>query len=535
MNSSIPTANDHGGAPASIATSTVPSFALTLHGITKRFGSNVANDDISLQLHRGEVLGLLGENGAGKTTLINILFGHYVADTGHIEVFGQRLAAGSPRAAIGAGIGLVHQHFTLAPNLTVLDNVMAGTESLWRPVSSRRKAREKLHALSLQFGLAVEPDAKVARLSVGERQRVEILKSLYRGARILVLDEPTAVLTPIEAVSLFEALGRMAAEGLSVILISHKLDEVLRVSGRVAILRAGRVVAVRAAHSVDRSALAELMVGRRVLRPPRQESRAGEPVLKLDKVDTRGGRGTRSLSGADLVVPARQIVALVGVAGNGQRAVIDLACGLASPRAGILEINGRTIRRASAAGMHAARVARIPEDRHEEGVVGDLRLWENGILEDLDDPRFVRLGWLRLRAARTQTARLIADFDIRCTGTEQRTRLLSGGNMQKLIIGRGLDAEPRLIVACQPTRGLDEGALVDVHTRLLQARQRGAGVLLITEDLDEALALADRIVVIQNGRVSAPMMGPRYDVQRIALMMLGDSETRATSQLDHAH
>jgi simple sugar transport system ATP-binding protein len=501
--------------------------ALALHRITKRFGDKLANDDISLRLGEGEVLGLLGENGAGKTTLINILFGHYVADAGHVEVFGRRLAAGSPRAAIAAGIGLVHQHFTLAANLTVLDNVMAGTQSLLRPVSSRRQARETLRALGRQFGLAVEPDAKVARLSVGERQRVEILKSLYRGARILVLDEPTAVLTPIESARLFEALGRMAAGGLSVVLISHKLDEVLRVSDRVAILRAGRIVADRAAAGLDRAALAELMVGRRVSRPQRQPLPAGEPVLRLEAVGTRAARGAPGLQGADLVVPARQIVALVGVAGNGQRAVIDLACGLAAPRAGRLEINGRAVRRARAAGLHAAGVARIPEDRHEEGVVGALRLWENAILEDLHDRRFVRWGWLRLRAARAQAARLIADFDIRGGGPEQRTGLLSGGNMQKLIIGRGLDADPRLIVACQPTRGLDEGAVADTHGRLLQARARGAGVLLVTEDLDEALGLADRIVVIQGGRLSAPLEGPDYDLRRIALMMLGEA--------DHAH
>ncbi|MEH3085268.1 MAG: ABC transporter ATP-binding protein [Xylophilus ampelinus] len=500
-----------------------PVPALALHRITKRFGDKLANDGISLRLGRGEVLGLLGENGAGKTTLINILFGHYVADAGHVEVFGERLAAGSPRAAIAAGIGLVHQHFTLAANLTVLDNVMAGTQSLLRPASSRRAAREALRALGGRFGLAVEPDARVAGLSVGERQRVEILKSLYRGARILVLDEPTAVLTPIESARLFEALGRMASEGLSVVLISHKLDEVLRVADRVAILRAGRIVAEREAAALDRAALAELMVGRRVVRPAREPLPAGEPVLRLDAVETRAVRGAPGLRDARLVVRARQVVALVGVAGNGQRAVIDLACGLATPRAGLLEINGRAVRRARAAGMHAAGVARIPEDRHEEGVVGDLRIWENAILEDLHDPRFVRWGWLRLRAAREHAARLIAGYDIRGCGPGHRTRLLSGGNMQKLIIGRGLDAGPRLIVACQPTRGLDEGAVADTHARLLQARARGAGVLLVTEDLDEALGLADCIVVVQGGRLSEPLPGPDYDLRRIALMMLGEA------------
>ena len=259
----------------------------------------------------------------------------------------------------------------------------------------------------------------------------------------------------------------------------------------------------------------------------------GEPVLRLEGVDTRGAAPLRD---ARLVVHARQIVALVGVAGNGQRAVIDLACGLAMPRAGLLEINGRRVRSARAAGLHAAGVARIPEDRHEEGVVGELRLWENAVLEDLHDPRFVRLGWLRRRAARAQAARLIADFDIRCGGTEQRTSLLSGGNMQKLIIGRGLDADPRFIVACQPTRGLDEGAVADTHGRLLQARGRGAGVLLVTEDLDEALGLADCIFVIQGGRISAPMTAP-YDLRRIALAMLGEAGTAPDSadRGRHAH
>ncbi|WP_198969284.1 ABC transporter ATP-binding protein [Xylophilus sp. ASV27] len=502
--------------------------ALVLQGITKRFGDHHANRDISLQLGRGEVLGLLGENGAGKTTLINILFGHYVADSGTVQAFGQALPPGSPRAAIAAGIGLVHQHFTLAPNLTVLDNVMAGTESLWRPATARRAAREALRALGEQFGLGVDPDARVASLSVGERQRVEILKSLYRKARVLVLDEPTAVLTPQESLTLFDTLKRMARHGLSVILISHKLDEVLRVADRVAILRAGELVAERAASSMDRASLAELMVGRRVQRPARQALAAGAPVFEMTDVGLHDKRGQALLEQARLLVPARQIVALVGVAGNGQRAVIDLACGLAVPGSGQLALHGRAVRRARAKGLHAAGVARIPEDRHEEGVVGELRLWENAILEDLDDPRFVRWGWLRRRAARRQTAALIRDYDIRCTGPEQRTGLLSGGNMQKLIIGRGLVAEPSFIVACQPTRGLDEGAVAEVHARLLEARGRGAGVLLVTEDLDEALGLADQIVVIQRGRLSAPMAAP-YDLQRIGLMMLGESKE------PHAH
>jgi ABC-type uncharacterized transport system ATPase subunit len=504
--------------------SPVRPVALSLTGITKRFGPVLANGDVSLELREGEILGLLGENGAGKTTLISILFGHYVADSGGIEVFGRRLPPGQPRAAIEAGIGLVHQHFTLAPNLTVLDNVLAGTESLWRPRSSRQAARERLRALSGQFGLAVDPDARVAQLSVGEQQRVEILKSLYRRARILVLDEPTAVLTPVESQRLFDTLRTMAASGLSVIVISHKLDEVLRICHRVAVLRGGRLVAQRPAAEVDRASLAELMVGRRVVRPRRQPLPSGAPVLTLARAGLRGSDG-RWLRDADLVVHSREIVGVVGVAGNGQRALLELAFGLCAPTAGRVVLAGRDVRRrAGQRALRLAGVARIPEDRHHEGVVGDLPIWQNAVLEDLGDPRFARFGWIRRGAAMAHARRLIAEYDIRCAGPQQRTRLLSGGNMQKLIIARGFDIAPRLIVASQPTRGLDEGAIVEVHARLLAARERGAGVLLVTEDLDEALALSDRVVVVQNGQLSEPITATDVDVGQLGLLMLGEQE-----------
>jgi len=507
---------------ASVKAGTTP--ALRLQGISKRFGEVRANTDISLTLAQGEILGLLGENGAGKTTLISILFGHYVADSGHIEVFGHPLEPGSQRAAIAAGIGLVHQHFTLAANLTVLDNVLVGTERLWRAASGRQAARTRLQELSEQFGLRVDPDVPVHRLSVGEQQRVEILKSLYRQARILVLDEPTAVLTPGESITLFETLRKMAAAGLSVILISHKLDEVLRVADQVAVLRAGELVAQRAARDLDRATLAELMVGRRVVRPTRTPLPVGDVVWSLRDVSLGGQGGRSHLRGATLDVHAHEIVGVVGVAGNGQQALLALACGMRVPRTGAALLGGQNVDKPRHRILRAAGLARIPEDRHREGVVGDLALWHNAIIEDLADPRFSRWGWLRKTAALAYTRQLISDFDIRCAGPEQKTRLLSGGNMQKLIVGRGLAAQPSFIVASQPVRGLDEGAIADVHARLLAARERGAAVLLVTDDLDEALELSDRIVVIQNGRLSAPIAAQDYDVAHIGMLMLGEQE-----------
>ncbi|MEQ8968040.1 MAG: ABC transporter ATP-binding protein [Azospirillaceae bacterium] len=493
---------------------------LALDGITKRFGDTLANDAISLELARGEILALLGENGAGKTTLMTILFGHYTADAGSIAVFGRPLPPGRPRAAIEAGIGMVHQHFTLADNLTVLDNVMLGTEPLWRPRSDRRAARRRLEDLAARFGLEVHADARVGDLSVGERQRVEILKSLYRDARILILDEPTAVLTPQESERLFATLARMAAEGLSIVFISHKLGEVLAASRRIVVLRAGRAVAERETAATDRHELAELMVGQRLTEPRRQPLDPGAPVFALDGVDLPRAGGS-ALAGVDLTVREREIVGVVGVAGNGQAGLAALASGLAAPRAGRLALFGEPVRRPSPARFVAAGVGRIPEDRHGSGVVGDMAVWENAILERARDPAFARHGWLRQGAALAFARRLIADFDIRCPGPRARTALLSGGNMQKLILGRILSADPRFILANQPTRGLDVGAIAYVHGQLLAARERGAGVLLISEDLDEVLALADRVAVIHGGRLTAPQPAGELDTRRLGLLMAG--------------
>ncbi|MGY6632533.1 MAG: ABC transporter ATP-binding protein [Alkalilacustris sp.] len=501
------------------ASATAAPEVLALRGITKRFGAVLANDAVSLTLRQGEILALLGENGAGKTTLMNILFGHYAADEGSVEVFGQPLPPGRPRAAIAAGVGMVHQHFTLAGNLSVLDNVMLGTEPLWRPVSRRRAGRARLMALSDRFGLPVDPDARVGRLSVGERQRVEILKALYRDARVLILDEPTAVLARPEAQRLFETLRGMTQAGLSLIFISHKLGEVMAASDRVAVLRGGRLVAERRTADTSAAELAELMVGRRVTRPVRQARPRGAPVLRLEGVRAVVHGETR-LHDVSLTVHAGEILGIVGVAGNGQSALGAVVAGTQHPAAGRVLLRGRDLTGRPARQFVAQGMGRIPEDRHEEGAVGDLPVWENAVLERLRGP-FARWGFVRRRAARAHARDLIARFDIRGAGPDTPTRQLSGGNMQKLILGRNLAAAPDFILANQPTRGLDEGAIAAVHAELLAARDRGAAILLISEELDEALGLSDTLRAIAGGRLSEPVPAEAADARILGLMMAG--------------
>ncbi|MGE0163272.1 MAG: ABC transporter ATP-binding protein [Dongiaceae bacterium] len=494
---------------------------LRLSGITKRFGPLVANDAISFEVRRGEVVGLLGENGAGKTTLMNILFGHYVADEGEVEAFGRRLPAGSPHAAIAAGIGMVHQHFTLADNLTVLDNILLGTERLWRWRSDIGDARRRIQALARDFGLEVDPDARVGELSVGQRQRTEILKALYRDTRILILDEPTAVLTPQESAALFATLRKLVADGLSIIFISHKLSEVLEACHRILVLRAGRLVAERSPVATDRAELAQLMVGRDIPAPTIEPQAARETHVQLSGVGLRGAHGETLLEGVELEVRGGEIVGIAGVSGNGQSVLADILSGLRRPSAGTVRLFGERIERADPAAIVGRGVARIPEDRQAAGLIGDMTVAENAVAESYRRPGFCRRGLIDWAAARRFAERIIADYEVKSPSPAASVRLLSGGNMQKLILGRVLSQAPRFVLANQPTRGLDVGAVAYVHQRLLEVRRGGGSVLLISEDLDEILSLADRIVVMYRGRMSAPLPRAEVSTARLGLMMAG--------------
>ncbi|MFH1805152.1 MAG: ABC transporter ATP-binding protein [Pseudomonadota bacterium] len=499
---------------------------LSLVGITKKFGPLIANDAIDLDVHRGEIVALLGENGAGKTTLMNILFGHYVADDGVVLVAGPNgdmvpLEPGAPQAAIDAGIGMVHQHFTLADNLTGLDNIVLGTEPVFRLWRDKATPRRRLNALMAESGLKVDLDQPVHRLTVGEKQRVEILKALYRNARLLVLDEPTAVLTPQEADSLFATLRQLAQGGLAVIIIAHKLAEVLAVSHRIAVLRGGAKVGEISTADADRRSIAELMVGRDVPVSRRSAKTPGKPVLQLEHVTIDRGDARRSLIDASLTAHEGEILGIAGVSGNGQSALAQLIAGLENPDHGTVRIFGDIITDFDARKFARNGIARIPEDRHHDGVIGAMSVAENIAIEDIHSNDLQHFGFLKFDAIRNRAQDAIAGYDVRCPGPDAPARLLSGGNIQKLILARVLEKSPNLILANQPSRGLDVGAQAEVHRRLLDARNRGAAVILISEDLDELLMLSDRIAVIHAGHVSETL--PTDDINRseLGLMMAG--------------
>jgi simple sugar transport system ATP-binding protein len=450
-----------------------------------------------------------------------------VADEGQVLIAGSNgsmapLQAGSPMAALTAGVGMVHQHFTLADNLTGLENIMLGTESIWAPMQDVTAARHGLTTLMRDSGLIVDLDRPVHGLSVGERQRVEILKALYRGCRVLVLDEPTAVLTPQEAEQLFNTLRHLAKQGVGLIFISHKLMEVRALADRVCILRNGRMVAECDARRTSDEELAEAMVGRLVEQRSKESIPPGAALVKLKGVSVSGRHD--GLRDVDLVIRSHEIVGIAGVSGNGQAVLASLLAGKAVPDSGTFSLLGTTVTRADPGRMIKAGVGRIPEDRHKEGIVGDMAVWENLLLESCrSDPRWNRGGVIMAEDARRYAADMVQRYRVRCPSVQAKSANMSGGNIQKLILARIFEQAPRIILANQPTRGLDIGAVVYVHERLLDARARGAGILLISEDLDEVLTLADRVHVMFQGRLSPALGREMLEPSTIGLMMAGKS------------
>jgi simple sugar transport system ATP-binding protein len=477
-----------------------------MRGITKRFPGVLANDAVDFEAAVGEVHALLGENGAGKSTLSNILTGLYQPDEGEIELYGRPADLRSPRDALDAGIGMVHQHFRLVAPFTVAENVVLGDHRAEGRsfVLQQRAIDQRVAELSERYGLAVHPRLRIWQLSVGEQQRVEILKALYREARVLILDEPTAVLTPQEAETLFETLRAMAAEGRTVIFISHKLNEVMAVADRVTVLRGGRKVATVPIAEVTPRSLANMMVGRQVEVAQRQERdipRDASVVLELEEVWASDDRGGEALKDVSLQVRSGEILAIAGVAGNGQRELAEVVSGIRPTTRGAVRVSGRRLRPGDARNAIGAGVAHVPEDRLGTGLAPSLSIASNTVLKSYRAPPVSRGPFLRLGRMRELALSLIRRYDVKAPGPETPARNLSGGNLQKLVLGREFHGEPRVLVAASPTRGLDVGAIETVHRYLREASANGVAILLISEDLEEILALADRISVIYEGEI----------------------------------
>ena len=496
--------------------------AVEMKGITKRFGAVTANKQIDFCLRQGEIQGLLGENGAGKTTLMRILYGLYRADEGHILVNGQPAAIHSPHEAIQNGIGMVTQHFALVPTLTVAENVALGYTKGFR--INPKTLQKEVGEAAAQFAIDVDPAALVRHLSVGERQRVEILKSLYRHARVLILDEPTAVLVPQEVEVLFKTLGRLRQDGMSLIFISHHLNEVMEICDRITVLRDGQVVGTVEKAGTSQAELARLMVGRDTFGVVRQEEKCGSvPMLKIIDLSANDKKGLPALKQVSLEVCQNEILGLAGVSGNGQTELSQVLAGMLKPVSGQVLVGDKDLTHASPAQVTAAGVGRIPEDRHNS-LVGELSVAENLALEDL--AHFTRNGLMDDKAIQANAVRLIAEYQIKASPRD-RVRTLSGGNMQKVLLARALVSNPRVVIASQPTRGLDVGATEYVRARLLDQRKAGSAVLLISEDLDEIIALSDRIAVIFEGRIMGIVPTQEVTVDQLGLMMSGALEVKS--------
>ncbi len=495
---------------------------LELRQITKRFPGVVANDHVDFDLNRGEIHALLGENGAGKSTLMNVLYGLYRPDEGEVLVKGEPVHFHSPKDAIERGIGMVHQHFMLIPVMTVAENIVLANEPTQGGVLLDLNAAEKrAQELARTFKFAIDPHARIENISVGQQQRVEILKALYRSADILILDEPTAVLTPQEAAELFEILRSLQREGMSIIFISHKLNEVLEIADRITVLRRGKKIQTLPGEGATEEDLARLMVGREVLlRVDKKPASPGETLLAIDDLRVLDDRELEAVRGVSLELRAGEIVGIAGVDGNGQTELVDAITGLRRPEAGAIRVRGRDVTRETARGVLDHGVGHIPEDRQRRGLVLEFTLAENLALEDYRKPPDSRWGWLFPRNLVARARRLLKEFDVRGGGPQTRASALSGGNQQKVVIAREVARDPDVLVAAQPTRGLDVGAIEYVHRRLVEARDQGKGVLLVSLELDEILGLSDRILVVYEGRIVGEY-DPSASEEELGIAMTG--------------
>lgn len=498
-----------------------PPFAFEMRGITKRFPGVLANHNVDFTVKQGEIHALLGENGAGKSTLMNMLNGLYRPDKGQIMVKGRAVRFSSPRDAINHGIGMVHQHFMLVPTQSVAENLILGQRAP-RFYIDARKIEAEVTALSQKYNLAVDPQAKIWQLSVGEQQRVEVLKMLYQGASILIMDEPTAVLTPQEVTDLFDTLRGMAATGHTIVFISHKLHEVISIANRITVLRRGRVVATVDGQSTNKDELARLMVGRDVLfRISKTPAQPAEEVLAVKNLSCENDRGLPALKNLSLSVRAGEVLGIAGVAGNGQTELAEVITGLRPATGGQVIAQGEDVTNRPGAHTIDRGLSYIPADRTGVGTSPNLDLTDNLILKSYRQPPIGK-GWrVDLTLARERAKELVAQFNVMAPGVDTPARLLSGGNLQKLILAREISQQPKVIIAVYPVRGLDVGAIESIHQMLIDERDRGAAILLISEDLDELLSLSDRIVVVYEGQIMGQVPPDDERINEIGLMMAG--------------
>jgi general nucleoside transport system ATP-binding protein len=495
---------------------------LELKGIMKRFPGVLANDAVDFDLRRGEVHALLGENGAGKSTLMNILYGLYHPDEGQILMNGEVVRMSSPGDAIARGIGMVHQHFMLIPVMTVAENIVLAVEPTRRGILlDYAAARQRVVELARAFGFAIDPEARIEDITVGQQQRVEILKALYRRADILILDEPTAVLTPQESIELFGILRNLTREGMSIIFISHKLNEVLEIADRITVLRRGKVVETLPAEGATEEELARLMVGREVLLQVDKGAAApAEALLRVHDLHVSDDRGLEQVRGVSFEVRAGEIVGIAGIDGNGQTELVDAIVGLRAIETGQIELRGHEVTNESARAHYDEGVGHIPEDRQRRGLVLEFSIAENIALHDYGKAPASRYGWLYPKRLVERARSLIREFDVRGGGPQTRASSLSGGNQQKVILAREIARDPSVLIAAQPTRGLDVGAIEFVHKRLVEERDEGRAVLLVSLELDEILSLSDRILVMFEGRIAGEYL-PGTSEQELGLAMTG--------------